>query len=147
MTDSLARAIDELETRRDQILAEYQGIEEALTAIRRISTHGEEAAPSERPARPRVPQAPAPSLVHHNRDQARTARILAFLAAGPQPRQAIARAIGQAPKTTHLALWRLKQAGHVIALGQGAGTKWALPTKRPAAAAAPPVKAEAKEGP
>lgn len=83
MTDSIAQAIVDLESRRDRMLAEYQQIEEALNALRRIGTDDERVtAPAERPVhRASGAPPPAPSLVHHNRDQARTAQGAASQAA------------------------------------------------------------------
>jgi hypothetical protein len=151
MSDAIARAIDELETRRARLLAEYQEIEEALAAMRRIGTNGDDAAATSEKARKAARPMPgrgelAEGLVHHNRDQERPARILAFLVAGPQPTRVIAQKLGQDRKVTKQALQRLKRGGHLIAIGHARTARWALPTKRPAASTAPAASAT-REGP
>jgi predicted Rossmann fold nucleotide-binding protein DprA/Smf involved in DNA uptake len=132
MIDALARAIDELETRRDRMMAEYQQIEEALNALRRVGTNDECAATP--PAKPskhlgRLPP-PAPTgLSHHNRDTTRTSAILAFLKQGPARTGRIAQHLGTDRATTHLALLRLKQGGHLVHTGERSMSQWALPDK------------------
>lgn len=135
MTDALAQAIVELEDRRDHMLAEYQQIEEALNALRRIGTNDECAATP--PAKPskhlgRLPP-PAPTgLSHHNRDTTRTSAILAFLKQGPSRTGRIAKHLGADRAKTHQALLRLKLGGHLVHTGERSTSQWALPAKKEA---------------